>query len=164
MEVKYVLVTQPRGFLTRKCCRMLLLSKLLAKQDDYLNWRSILKAHCYILPTFLNLATCSCSVKNWEGVVKVTNYTTPNEVSDERPLWGLEGKHPWRNPESCLKELGKVLAYTHPHTHSHSLPKFLQPNWAASHPQPLSTHSLPVYQNKNKTKTAAGQSPLHCIK
>lgn len=37
VEVKYVLVTQPRGFLTRKCCRMLLLSKLLAKQDNDLN-------------------------------------------------------------------------------------------------------------------------------
>lgn len=35
--MKYVLVTQPRDFLTRKCCRMLLLSKLLAKQDDDLN-------------------------------------------------------------------------------------------------------------------------------
>lgn len=81
VEVKYVLVTQPRGFLTRKCCRMLLLSKLLAKQDDDLNWRSILKAHCYILLTFLNPATCSYSVKNWEGVVKVTNYMIPNEVS-----------------------------------------------------------------------------------
>lgn len=35
--VKYVLVAQPRGFLIRSACRMLLLSKLLAKQDEDLN-------------------------------------------------------------------------------------------------------------------------------
>lgn len=147
VEVKYVLVTQPRGFLTRKYCRILLLSKLLAKQDDDLNWRSILKAHYYILLTFLNPATCSYSVKNWEGVVKLQTIWSQKNSLHERPLWGLEGKHPWRNPVSTRWE--KVFPCTHPYTHSHSLPKFLQPNWAASYPQPL----LLTLCIKTKTKT-----------
>lgn len=115
VEVKYVLVTQPRGFLTRKCCRMLLLSKLLAKQDNDLNWRSILKENCYIQPTFLNPATCSCSVKNWEGAVKVTNYMIPNEVS-----WWEASLGTWREvplKESCFNKLGKgVSLHTPIHT------------------------------------------------
>lgn len=81
---------------------------------------------------------------------------------DERPLWGLEGKHPWRNPVSTSWE--KVFPCTQPYTHSHSLPKFLQPNRAASHPQPLSTHSIPVYQNKNKNKNSSRAEPCTLYK
>lgn len=77
---------------------------------------------------------------------------------DERPLWGSQGN----TPEGILFQLSweKVLPYRHPHTHSHSLPKFLQPYWAAP---PLSTHSHLCIKTKTKTKQQQGSVP-HCIK
>lgn len=135
---------------------------LLAKQDGDLNWRSIFKALCYILPTFLNPVTCSCFVKNWEGVVKVTNYMIPNEVS-----WWEASLGTWREAplkESCFNKLGNGVPLHSPiHTFTKS-PKFLQPNWAASHPQPLSTQVLPLYQNKNKNKNSSRAEPTTLYK
>lgn len=61
--------------------------------------------------------------------------------------------------ESCFKKLGKGAPLHAPNTHIHSLPKFLQPHWAAS--PPLLRNPLPVpKQNKTKTNHQQGRVPI----